>query len=152
VTALPAQAAVAGIATSQPASHQSNPKGSTPERAQLAAWTVTSRGGTVTVSIRKMIDVAALQAKLRAAGIPASVSTSGNAACTSYPASIAQLNAALGIQGVGKAELGGRIHSGVTECVFRRSALPSGAGVELVQPSHDILFRLVRVSPQCTGS
>ena len=149
-----AVAAVAGIAISQPTSHQSSPKGSAPT-AQLAAWTVTSQDGTVIVAIRQMNDVGALQAKLRAAGIPASVSIHGNPACTIYPASFTQIATALGIKGVSK--IPSRTASAArlphNRFVLRASALPSGAGVQLVQTGPDnVLASLVRVSPQCTGS
>ncbi len=47
-------------------------------RVQLTAWTVAKQAdGDVTVSIFKLSDPAALQAKLRAEGVPASIVTAG---------------------------------------------------------------------------
>jgi len=50
--------------------------GATGTPSALAAWTVTHRGGVVVVLIREFRDPAGLQRKLRAEGVPASVSIS----------------------------------------------------------------------------
>jgi hypothetical protein len=135
---------------SQPASPRASAPvkihGSAPAKTQLAAWSVTTQAdGTVVVSIRDLTNPAALQAKLRAAGIPASVTSTGNPACTQYPASAT--NGATALQ----------LHAGETEKVtqffLRSSALPHGAGLQIVVlPGNDVFGRLVKVSKQCTGS
>lgn len=81
---------------------------------------------------------------LRAAGIPASVSVTGNLACTRYPASATHGATALQLA-AGKVEA-------VAKFVLRSSKLPSGAGIEIVVAQRAIAAQLVRVSPQCTGS
>jgi hypothetical protein len=56
--------------------------------ARLTAWTVTRYpGGDISVTIRQLRDPAGLQARLRADGIPASVTFASqqNPACRSYP-------------------------------------------------------------------
>lgn len=56
------------------------------DAAQLTAWTVTNEpGGIVDVTIRQLKDPAALQARLRADGVPAIVTVSGtDPACRNY--------------------------------------------------------------------
>jgi hypothetical protein len=82
--ALAAGAAVAVTAllpASPPAGHQAT--------AQLAAWTVTKLAdGNISVTIRELKDPAGLQRRLRADGVPASVTFAGqrNPACRPYPA------------------------------------------------------------------
>jgi hypothetical protein len=59
-----------------------------PATAQLAAWTVTKQAnGSISVAIRELRDPAGLQRTLRADGVPASVTFSGqpNPACQPYP-------------------------------------------------------------------
>jgi hypothetical protein len=152
-----AVAVVAGVALSQPAISRSASPASGVRQTKLAAWTVTSKDGTVTVKLRQLADVAALQAKLHAAGIPASVSTAANVTpgCAVYPANLVPKQAALGINGVGRIVPVGQVEIdlGVTQLVFRSSALPRGAGVQIVQNAHGNVFvRLVRIGPRCIGS
>ena len=81
-----AAAAAFAVSTSAPATHPP----AQPGNVQLAAWTVAKQpDGSVRVTIRELMDPAGLQAKLRAAGVPASVTTIGaqNASCRPYPAS-----------------------------------------------------------------
>ena len=61
-----------------------------PAAAQLAAWTVVKLAdGDIRVSIIKLQDPAALQRKLRAEGVPASIVTSsGVRACSTPPAAL----------------------------------------------------------------
>jgi hypothetical protein len=81
--ALAAGAAVAATAVlpaSHPASHQST--------TQLAAWTVTKLAdGNISVTIRELKDPAGLQSRLRADGVPASVTFASqqNPRCRPYP-------------------------------------------------------------------
>jgi hypothetical protein len=90
-----AVAVVAGaalaVSTLLPGSHQPSPQ----PTAQLAAWTVTKQaGGTIRVTIHELRNPAGLQSKLRADGVPASVTLIGqqNPSCQRYPVSRALLH------------------------------------------------------------
>ena len=114
-----AAAAVAGAVlagtTLLPAGH--------PSGVRLAAWTVTRQAnGTIKVTIRELRDPAGLQSKLRADGIPASVTFSSkpNPACQEYPGKW-DLNKA-GVQSPS---------SGPYVLTIHPSALPRGAGVQI---------------------
>jgi hypothetical protein len=131
-------------------------------RVQLAAWTVvTQPGGTVSVTIRELRDPAGLQSRLRADGVPATVTflDQQNPACHPWP------GAAL----YGKHTPAGNTlfnkvfppHPGPPGViVIRPSALPSGGGVQLAAgfggPGPRALITigagLVQASPECTGS
>jgi hypothetical protein len=129
----------------QPASH--------PAGATLTAWTVQKQSnGNVRVTIRDLRDPAGLQARLRADGVPANVSTSGlPAACR--PAAVTKS----GLRRVVTRHQHGRR----VVFVIHPSALPSGDGVLIsdritAQPppgfSHGPLnFGLVQTSQACTG-
>ena len=125
---------------SHPASHQPG--------IQLAAWTVVKQAdGTVSVTIREMRDPAGLQSRLRADGVPASVSFSGqlNRSCRRYTAGIALINRVYTVRQTGRFPV----------MVIHPSALPSGTGVAInppAQPAVNVAVGLVRASPQCTGS
>jgi hypothetical protein len=68
-----ATAAAVAVATLVPGGHQAG----SPAGAQLAAWTVVKQAdGSITVTIRELRDPAALQSRLRADGVPASVISS----------------------------------------------------------------------------
>jgi len=128
--------------------------------AQLAAWTVAKQAnGDVYVTIHELHDPAGLQSRLRADGVPASVTFSGqqNPACQGYPGggSQSQRRQLLGSVVTGPA-------TGRDVMVIHPAALPSGAGLQI-----NALFRhdpgqhgslegfsvgLVQASPQCTGS
>jgi len=155
-----AVAAALALTTLAPASHQA----SRHPRVQLAAWTVvTQPGGTVSVTIRELRDPAGLQSRLRADGIPATVTfeSQQNPACHPWP----------GAAMYGKHTPAGNIlfnkvfppHPGplpVGVIVIRPSALPSGGGVRLAAsfggPGPRALISigagLVQASPECTGS
>jgi hypothetical protein len=131
-------------------------------RVQLAAWTVvTQPGGNVSVTIRELRDPAGLQRRLRADGVPATVTflNQQNPACHPWP------GAAL----YGKHTPAGNTlfskvfppHPGPPGViVIRPSALPSGGGVQLAasfgSPGPRALITigagLVQASPECTGS
>jgi hypothetical protein len=71
---------VGAVIALAPASHQ--------PRVQLAAWTVSKLAdGNIRVTVRDLKDPAGLQRKLRADGVPASVTFASqkNAACRPYP-------------------------------------------------------------------
>jgi hypothetical protein len=137
LTALPA--------ASHPASH---PHGG----ARLTAWSVVKLpGGKVSVTIHELLFPAGLQRKLRAAGVPASVTFdavhSYPRSCRAYPASRAVLAEVF------------PPHPGAPAAVvvIHPAALPPGAGVYLDDLSNPygyigIQVGLVRASKQCTGS
>jgi hypothetical protein len=144
-----ALAIVAGAAltvtTLLPSSH--------PASAQLAAWTVARQAnGAITVTIRELSDPAGLQSTLRADGVPASVTFSGqeNPACRRYPSGGGTdlLGKAVSVRPEGRSTL----------MIINPSALPSGAGLQfasLAQHQGTIVgvrVALVQASPQCTGS
>ena len=149
-----AVAAALAMTTLAPASHH--------PRVQLAAWTVvTQPGGNVSVTIRELRDPAGLQRRLRADGVPATVTflNQQNPACHPWP------GAAL----YGKHTPAGNTlfnkvfppHPGPPGViVIRPSALPSGGGVQLAasfgSPGPRALITigagLVQASPECTGS
>jgi hypothetical protein len=132
-------------------------------RAQLAAWTVVKQAdGNIRVTIRDLRDPAGLQSKLRADGVPASVTFAGqaNPACRPYPygSRIQDLLAKVA-QPVAQPHpaRGGSI------LVIHPSALPHGAGLQLdarfvpnTRPGAGRLVQisgaLVHASQQCTGS
>jgi hypothetical protein len=150
-----AVAAALALTTLAPASHH--------PRVQLAAWTVvTQPGGTISVTIRELRDPAGLQSRLRADGVPATVTFENqqNPACHPWP---------------GAALYGRHTPAGDTlfhqvflpqpgppagVVVIRPSALPSGGGVQLAasfgSPGPRALITigagLVLASPECTGS
>ena len=131
-----------------PASHPASRQPGT----QLTAWTVVKLpGGDVSVTIRELFYPAGLQGKLRAAGVPASVSFDAARRypswCRAYPAGRALLHKVF------------PSHPGAPTAaiVIRPSALPPGAGVYLNDTSNPYGFigletGLVRASPRCTGS
>ena len=171
-----ALAVVAGAAlavtTLLPGGHQPSPRSSPLPAAQLAAWTVTRQAdGIIRVTIRELLDPAELQSQLRADGVPASVTLTGqeNPACRPYPASLALQKRVLSIT----VDIIPSTHQGpppstsapqpnaVLVFHINPSALPAGTGVQLatsftpVRPgvAHaTIRHGLVYASPQCTGS
>lgn len=155
--AVAAAAVVAGLALlpGHPGSHRPS--------AQLAAWTVVKQAnGTIRVTIRNLRDPAGLQSKLRADGVPASVTFAGqaNPACRPYPhgSRIQDLLAEV-------AQPVAQPHParGGTILVIHPPALPRGAGLQLEarfvpNPHHgageliQVEGALVHSSKQCTGS
>lgn len=127
-----------------------------PGNVQLTAWTVTRLAdGDIYVQIRQLSDPAALQARLRADGLRASVTfdSQPNPACRPYPAEEALLERVFpktGRPGPPPAPDG--------VIVINPSGLPADAGVQLAasisQPPADSEVAapvLVRASPGCTG-
>ena len=136
-------AAALAVTALLPAGHQA---GRQPP-AQLAAWTVTRQAdGTITVTVRQLRDPAGLQRRLRADGVPASVTFFGHEprSCQGYPMSAVLMTEVFGGHG--------------PPLVIHPGALPHGAGVQL-NPGHyphgapiALAAGLVRASPGCTGS
>ena len=149
-----AVAAALAVTTLAPASHH--------PRVQLAAWTVvTQPGGTVSVTIRQLRDPAGLQSRLRADGVPATVTflDQQNPACHPWPGAALE-----GEHTPAGDTLFNEVfppHPGPPGViVIRPSALPSGGGVQLAAsfgspgPRAYITIGagLVQASPECTGS
>lgn len=147
--AVAAAAALAVTALAVPGHQQRHPAA-----AQLAAWTVVKLpDGDIRVSIVKLQHPAALQRKLRAEGVPASILTSPPGPCRPYPASSALLHKVF----PGSYRPGPPPPPDVI--VIHPSALPGGTGVQLAgsfdrSPPEDAVAApiLVYASPQCTGS
>jgi hypothetical protein len=152
--ALGAAAAVAfAVSAALPASHPASGPG-----AQLAAWTVDRQAdGSIRVTIRGLRDPAGLQHTLRADGVPASVTFTGqrNPACQGYPGGGSQSQRRHLLSSVAT-PAGGR-----NAMVIHPPALPSGAGLQIdalfqhypgPRGSFQVGVGLVQASPQCTGS
>ena len=142
--AIAAGAAVLAVTTLSPASPQPG--------AQLAAWTVVKQpDGNIDVTIRQLRDPAGLQSTLRRDGLPAVVDFNGQLppGCQFYP----PISRALGSRIVQPQRSGAR--TGGTVLVIHPSALPGGAGVQIVttvSPGRiHANIDLVYASPQCTG-
>jgi len=152
--ALGAAAAVAfAVSAALPASHPASGPG-----AQLAAWTVASQAdGSIRVTIRELRDPAGLQRRLRADGVPASVTFTGqqNPACQGYPGGGSQSQRRHLLSSVATGPARGR-----DAMVIHPSALPSGAGLQIYAlfrrswppGSFQVDVGLVQASPPCTGS
>jgi hypothetical protein len=152
--AVGAAAAVAfAVSAALPASHPASGPG-----AQLAAWTVDRQAdGSIRVTIRELRDPAGLQHTLRADGVPASVTFTGqqNPACQGYPGGGSQSQRRHLLSSVAT-PAGGR-----NVMVIHPSALPSGAGLQIgalfqhypgPRGSFQVGVGLVQASRQCTGS
>jgi hypothetical protein len=142
-----AAAAAFAVTALLPASHQASRQ---PD-AQLAAWTVVKQAdGNVYVTIRQFRDPAGLQARLRADGVPASVTFTGqqNPACQPYPYRPGLLQKVISVRHEGQSHL----------TIIHLSALPSGAGLRFVSSirhhgtDQTVDTDLVQSSAQCTGS
>jgi hypothetical protein len=139
-----AGAAVA-VAALAPARHHA----SRPPDAQLAAWTVVKQAdGTVSVTIRQLRDPAGLRRRLRADGIPATVTFFGGTtprSCRRYPVNAALINRVFS----------GRTAGGFPVMIIHVTALPHGAGVQInppaQQPVRNVAIGLVYATPACTG-
>jgi hypothetical protein len=143
-----AAAAVLALTLLTPASHPANHP-----RFQLVAWTVAKLpNGNIRVRIVRLRHPAALQHKLRAEGVPASVVMLPPGPCRPFPASQALLN---------------KVFPGAYRLkpppgqvfVIRPSALPNGTGIQLAgsfhnHPGFDYVAAptLVHASQRCTGS
>jgi hypothetical protein len=118
---------------------------------RLTAWTVVKQpGGDVSVTIHQLFYPAGLQHKLRADGVPASVTFYARRpppSCRPYPVGRALLHKVF------------PPHPGAPTAavVIRPSALPAGVGVYFNDSSNPygiigIHLALVHASKQCTGS
>jgi hypothetical protein len=148
-----AAAAAFAVSVALPASHPASEP-----HAQLAAWTVARQAdGSIQVTIRELRDPAGLQRTLRADGVPASVTFTGqqNPACHGYPGGGNQSQQRHLLSSVA-GPAGGR-----DALVIHPSALPSGAGLQIYtlfqnypgpRGSFQAAVGLVQASPQCTGS
>jgi hypothetical protein len=145
VVAGAAVAVTALVSASPPARHQPG--------AQLAAWTVVKQAdGNIYVTIRQFRDPAGLQTRLRADGVPASVTFTGqrNGACKLYPygGGTGLIGKVVSVRREG--------HSMLT--IINPSTLPSGAGLQFASSIQrqgtvaGVGVDLVQASPQCTGS
>jgi hypothetical protein len=125
--------------------------------AQLTAWTVVKQAdGNIRVTIRELRDPAGLQRRLRADGVPASVTFRGqqNPACQGYravPATTSQRRHLM------KSVVTFTQPGSYNVLIIHPSALPSDAGLvieNLVRqhPGSSLDVGLVQASPQCTGS
>jgi hypothetical protein len=141
-----------------PASHQPGH----PAPARLAAWTVVQQAdGNIRVTIHELRDPAALQRRLRAEGVPVSVTFTGqsNPACQPYGLS--------GSRSKHRHLLGSMVtvlpgHGNVRVLVIHPSAFPTGAGLAIAagHPGQSprgggielTIGPPVKTSPQCTGS
>ena len=171
-----AAAAALAVTSLLPGTHQA---ASPRPAAQLAAWTVIKQAdGTIRVTIRELRNPAGLQGKLRADGVPASVTLIGqeNPSCRRYPAFPGLLQRVI----TRTFEVLPTPHQGpptnmpdqalslVVVMLIHPSALPSGTGVQLATSftllppvvanggvenvAHgDVEEGLVYASAQCTG-
>jgi len=151
------------LATSQPtASHAA----SSP-RVRLAAWTVTQQAdGSIRVTFRQAADAAGLERTLRADGVPASVTFTGqqNPACQPYNASGSPAFWPFGPK-AGPLGSYAFIHhpkdayTTPYALVIQPSAVPAGAGLQIwtsgtpgAANSFQLQVMLVQASPKCTGN
>jgi hypothetical protein len=120
---------------------------------QLTAWTVVEQtDGTVNVTIRELRDPAGLQRKLRADGVPANVifgdpANVQSSACQSYggdPELVSKV--------VTPSSAPGQPRGNAVVMAIHPSALPSGAGVQIITNLSRVGFHLVITSQGCTGS
>jgi hypothetical protein len=121
--AVVAAAAVTATMLLGPASHQASRQ----PTVRLAAWTVARLAdGNIYVRVRELRDLTALQRRLRADGLPASVIAAGQRnPCQPYPAAAALLTRVFPVSY--------RLRPPPPDnvIVIRRSALPGNAGVQL---------------------
>jgi hypothetical protein len=138
-------AAVALLPSRHPPSTSSGPG------IQLAAWTVVKHtDGAVEVTIRELRDGAGLERKLRADGVPASVIFGGqpNAQpnpCQSYghPELLSKV--------IAPSTAPGQPQGDAIIMAIRPSALPGGAGVQIITNQARVGVHLVTASQGCTG-
>jgi hypothetical protein len=138
-------ATAAAVTALGPAGHQP----SRPGGIRLAAWTVVRQAdGTIDVTLRQLRDPAGLQRTLRADGLPATVTFSGQlpSSCQRFVADGAVI----------KQVFSGRQAGGYPVMVIHPAALPAGTGVAINPPDQwpitNVAIGLVQASPECTGS
>jgi hypothetical protein len=140
-------AAVFAVTVLLPGHHASHQPGF-----QLAAWTVVKHAdGTVSVTIRELRDPAGLQRRLRADGVPASVIFGDQPnvqpnPCQSYghPDLLQRV--------ITPSTAPGQPQGNVIVMTIHPSALPSGAGVQIITSQARVGIHLVVASQGCTGS
>jgi len=171
-----ALAGVAGAALAitivLPGGRPPGPQPATSPTAELAAWTVTRQpDGTIKVTVRELRDPAGLQSLLRADGVPASVTLSGqeNPSCRPYRADPGLqdkvVTPTMEFVRPPSGTPGPDPYSGlVLVLVIHPSALPRGVGLQFatglsqsvtaggVHNTQSTHLDLVYASPQCTGS
>jgi hypothetical protein len=177
VTAAAALGAAAAVAVAAgvalPVGHQAGGHPVRQPGARLAAWTVSrSADGSINVTFRQATDPAGLQRTLRADGVPASVTFTGqqNRACRPYssPAGLWPPRPPHWPKpGRGPLQMGPGVFGPVLgqpfppkyALVIHPAALPSGAGVQIwtsgtpgAADDFELRVALVVASPQCTGS
>ena len=144
-------------APTQPAGHQpAGHRPSAPAAVHLTSWSVTKLAdGSVRVRIIQLRDPAALQAKLRADGVPANVTDTGtpSGACRPYPASTVQLSAVFGGGTGATTDIG----TATIIVVINPAALPHDAGIHIGGQFNSAgagasTSNLVYASAGCTGS
>lgn len=142
--------------------------GQAQKTAQLTAWTVTKDpGGVIDVTIRELKDPAGLQARLRADGVPATVSFSGpdpacrpyypdyrfippqyllalgKASTRSHPWTHSYDNGSVTVSVTGPADL---------TLALRPARMPRGTAFQMVALRGSVVaWGLVKTSPACTG-
>jgi hypothetical protein len=174
-----ALAVAAGAALAVTSLLPGTPQASHQPTAPLAAWTVAKQSdGTVRVTIRELSNPAGLQRKLRADGVPASVTLIGqqNPSCRPYRASRTLLDSVVTrtfeilptVHHGPPTGLPGSVLNLVIIMKIHPSALPSGTGVQLASTftllppvttnggtqrtaRTGVAMGLVYASPQCTG-
>jgi hypothetical protein len=147
-TATVAAGAAVAMTALIPASHPASGHPGT----QLTAWTVVKQAdGNVHVTIRELNDPSGLQARLRADGVPASVTCNGhkNRSCRGETGG-ANIMQVFGIRHLVTAGPSSRDYV----MVIHPSALPAGIGVQIstYRSAALIVIGLVHASPRCTGS
>jgi hypothetical protein len=170
-----AAAAVAVMSVALPAAHPAatHPAASHPADVhpasgpgvQLAAWTVTRQAdGDIKITFREAADAAGLQRTLRADGIAAAVTFTGqlNPACrnaTGMPAQWPPRSTASGVLGPSGAASPKDAYGTRDALVIDPAAVPHGDGLYISTagtpgPADDFTLDvwLVQASPRCTGS
>lgn len=156
-TAAAVAAAVSLVTMQHPGASPAQPpraQGAQPPKVQLTAWTVAKLAdGKVSLTIRQLRDTAGLQRTLRAAGVPASVLTTGQADPCHSDGSAGKV-----VTGTGATFTK---ESDATVMTIDTAALPSGDGVQfLATPGWSqsaggpamLSVRLVQASAACTGA
>src|SRR5215468_1178326 len=120
---------------------------------QLTAWTVVRHGdGTVYVTIRELRDPAGLQRKLRADGVPANVIFGNPANAASNQCQSYNDDSDLMSKIVTPSTAPGQPRGHTIVMAIHPSALPGGAGVQIITDLSSVGFHLVLTSQGCTGS
>jgi hypothetical protein len=167
-----AAAAAIAVGVALPAGHPSAGLPSASHSAslpnvRLAAWTVAWQAdGSIKVTFRQATDAAGLQRTLRADGVPASVTFTGqeNPACQPYSTGSSHAYQPFGpatgpLGGPGFLRNPKAAYNTPDALVIRPSALPSGTGLQIwtsgtlgAADNFQLNVSLVKASTQCTGS